>query len=380
MPRHVPERLGQHLASGAPTVCGILKIVPALGSQSAPFGLSSLDDDIVYDDGKGAITYKEKYGFNLFDIATSADLSVGNTEAHGLIATHEADGVTKAAIARGDYDSAEFVLYLVNYMDLTMGHVELLSGQVGPIEVTDDDMFVMQLRTLTQILQQATMIEQTSITDRAAYGDARNKMPLYYYASSVSAVGAESDRTFTAATIPGFDDAFGSSRGTVTDVQFFVGNGVTSTVQLLDSAGAPVTSGFVLTGIKLNGVATSGYTVSSTGMVTFDTAPPTGAAATWSGTQSLYPAGYFVPGLIRWTSGSNSGRENELESYDRVTGNITLKFATRDTIAIGDTFTIRRDSNRSKTQAIADNNLNNMRAEPDLPRGDSMYLQSPSAT
>lgn len=380
MPRHIPERLGEHLASGAPTVTCILKIIPGLGSQSAPFGLSSLDDDIPYDDGKGVVIYKEKYGFNLFDIAYNADLSVDNTEVHGLVASYDVDGVTKAAVARGDYDSAEFVLYLVNYMDLTMGHAELLSGQVGVIEITDDDMFVMQLRTLTQILQQATMIEQTSITDRASYGDARNKMPLYYYESSVASVGEESDRVFTAATMPGVSSDFGASVGTVTNVQFFVGNGTTTKVQLLDTAGAPVTSGFNVTGIKLNGVAATGFTVGATGLVDFGTtAPPEDALATWSGTLARYPDGYFVPGVIRWTSGANIGRENELESYGNDDGKITLKFPTREPIAVTDTFTIRRDSDKSKAGAIADNNLNNMRAEPDLPRGDSMYLQTPSS-
>lgn len=89
----------------------------------------------------------------------------------------------------------------------------------------------MEMRSLTQILKQNNLIELTSITDRASYGDTRNKVTLRWYDSSVETVGAEDDRTFTIATVPGFPDAPGESAdiGTVSDVQFFVGDGTTTT-------------------------------------------------------------------------------------------------------------------------------------------------------
>lgn len=95
------------------------------------FGLTTLDVDVTFDDGSGPITYRAKNGYTAFDVDTRSDLSVNNSEASGLLAQYPLDGVTLAGIAAGDYDSASFIQYLVNYEDLTMGYVEINSGQVG---------------------------------------------------------------------------------------------------------------------------------------------------------------------------------------------------------------------------------------------------------
>lgn len=76
---------------------------------------------------------------------------------------------------------------------------------------------------------------------------------------------------------------------TVTDHLIATGNGG-RTYQLMRSITA---SGFALTepvmnvnsvtNVKVNGIAVSGYTVSSTGLLTLAVTPPNGAAITWSG-------------------------------------------------------------------------------------------------
>jgi hypothetical protein len=237
------------------------------------------------------------------------------------------------------------------------------------------------LRSRTQILKQNSMIELTSITDRAHYGDERNKMTLRWYNSSVASVGAEDDRTFVATSTPGFTSApSGSTTGTVTDVPLATGNGTSSTFQLLDTSGETVSSGFTVTDIKSNGttVASSAYAISTTGLVTFTPAPANGAALTWDGTLLVYPDGYFAPGVVHWLTGANAGNENEVESYDAATGTISLLIPTFSPIVAADTFNVRRDTDGSKARAIADNNLPNMRAEPELPRANGIDLQSPT--
>jgi hypothetical protein len=192
-------------------------------------------------------------------------------------------------------------------------------------------------------------------------------------------VGAENDRDFTLTNKPG---GSGSSGGTapVSGVFFFTSDGTTTAAQLLDTAGDAVTSGFTVTDIKRNGtvVPSANYSISASGIVTWVTAPTAGGTYTWDGTVTLFPDGYFVPGVVHWLTGANAGRENEVESYDQGTGAVVLVIPTRAPIQAGDTLEIRRDCDKSKTMCIAYGNLLNMRAEPELPRADGTDLMSPS--
>lgn len=221
MRRQVPTALAAHLKGASTTICYLLKIIPRR-DDVATFGLCTLDSDVTYDDGSGGVVYRSKRGYTAFDLDTKSDLSVDNTEASGLLAEYPADGVTEEGIARGDYDGARFVQYLVNYADLTMGHVILNAGQVGQVRMMDEMTCKIELRSLTQILKQNSIIELTSITCRAKFGDERCKMPLDWYAGQVDEVGAETDRVFT------IDAAVGLTKA-VANTAFFTGDGTTAT-------------------------------------------------------------------------------------------------------------------------------------------------------
>ena len=385
MPRIISTALAAHLKGSSTTVCYLLKVMPKR-SDVATFGICTLDSDVIYDDGTGPLTYRAPRGYTTFDLDTRADLSVGTSEAEGLIADYPADGVTAAGVARGDYDGARFVQYLANYSDLTMGHVILNAGQIGQVTMIDEITCKMELRSLTQILKQLSIIEATSVTCRAAYGDSRCKMPLRWYNATVATVGLESDRTFTLVDAPGIGAPPGSATGPVSGVPFFTGNGTQATTQLLDTAGDAVRSGFTVATVYADGIATTHYAVDSSGLVTFNdgsgvtTAPASGVVYTWDGTLTLQPDGFFVPGVVEWLTGANAGRENEVESYIAATGTVTLVIPTYQTIAPGDTLKIRRDCDKSKAMCRdIYNNLLNMRAEPELPRANGTDLQSPSA-
>lgn len=376
MSRAISTALAAHLALPTTTICFLLKIVPKTVGV-APFGLCTLDRDVAYDDGTGALTYYSSSGYTAFDADAKTGMSVDSSEAQGLLAAYPLEGVTTEGIARGDYDSARFVQYLVNYEDLTMGHAIINAGQVGEVTSIDDLTCTIELRSLTQILKQLSIIELTSITCRAQYGDLRCKMPLSWYDATVDTLGAENDRDFTLADAPGFSVPPGGSTASVSGVPFFTGDGAITKVQLLDTAGERVTSGFTITTLYLDGTATTAYTVDGTGLVTFTTAPSSGQIATWDGTLPLAPDGYFAPGVVKWITGANAGRENDVESYTAATGAVVLSIPTYAPIAPGDQLQIRRDCNKSKTTCISRGNLPNMRAEPELPRADGASLQSP---
>lgn len=88
---------------------------------------------------------------------------------------------------------------------------------------------------------------------------------------------------------------------------------------------------------------------------------------------------YFAPGLVEWLTGDNSGLQQEIDAY--TTGGIVkLKFSTRYTIDIGDTFRIRRDcskwwSGHNSCQTF--NNRQWFRGEPNIPVSDAASVAIP---
>lgn len=379
MSRTIPSTLAAHSALPARTECFLLKVKP---KSATVFGVTELNRDVTYDDGSGdgAIVYRSKTGYTSFDTETKSDLSVNNSEAASLIAQYPMDGMTKDAIGRGDYDGARFFQYLVNYADLTMGHTIIGAGQVGKITIVDEMACTIELRSFTQVLKQLSMVELTSITCRAQYGDTRCKQPLRWYAGTVAFVGAENDRTFVLTLAPGFTIPPGSSSGTITGCPFFTGDGTAVTAQLKDTAGEAITSGFTVTNVKIAGTVYAGVTISGSGLVTFAAAPGAGAIVTWDGTLTSSPDGFFVPGLVHWDSGNNVGFEQEVEQYVSATGTVTLAIPAYYAVQVGDNLRIRRDCDKSKTMCKAYGNYPNMRAETELPRGNAVSLQSPEQT
>ena len=76
----------------------------------------------------------------------------------------------------------------------------------------------------------------------------------------------------------------------VTDMNFGIGNGSQVAFQLTRTCGAggfgfvePVQNVQTITNVKINGVATTAYTINSSGLITFTTAPASSAVITWTG-------------------------------------------------------------------------------------------------
>lgn len=138
-------------------------------------GFTSLDVDVVYDDESDvgspstAITYDAATGFTPSTLDSSSDLSVDNAEARGLIPHFSLGQITPEMIAAGELDYADWIMYQVNYRDLSMGHEILGSGQTGEVRTEEQLGFVMELRAISQRLKQ-TVVELDSITCRATFG------------------------------------------------------------------------------------------------------------------------------------------------------------------------------------------------------------------
>ena len=216
MSKTIPIALQAHKALPATTLCDLLKVGPVEGGTI--YGFTSIDRDVTYDDGSGdgPVVYRAHTGFNGSAQIASADLSVDNAEAESLEATYTVPGVTQAAIDMGLFDKAPFVMYRVNYSDLTDGHEILASGTIGEQTLKVGGVAVLELRSLSQQLKQS-VVELDSLTCRVKQfgsqpGDER--FPCGYDITAewvnftVSEVGTEVTRQFRALALTEADDYY----------------------------------------------------------------------------------------------------------------------------------------------------------------------------
>jgi len=311
--RAVSSALQAHLDSGSTTVTLLLRIDPVTEGY-APFGAALLDREVVYDDGDGPIAYSPLIGMVPANIVSSASMEVGNTELQHLLP--EADlPISEADIAAGVYDFAWYSLYLVNYEDLSMGHIVMPAGhgQLGQMRMESGLSFWSELTELTKLLKQS-IVEKDSLTCRAIFGSqpkgsgapVEQRFPCgkdttgMWVEKTVTAVGAESNRTFTASAL--------------------------------------------------------------------------GAAA-----------GTYVPGMVRWLTGANTGRSIEVEEQE-ADGTIDLTFETMFPIEVGDTFEIRPDCTKQVNGPngckfhFATEWVLHFRGEPLIPVADADQINAPGAS
>lgn len=316
--RTISAELQEHLDSGATTLTMLIKITPRNPEYPA-FGIAMLDRDVIYDDGDGEILYAARIGMDPSAMVQSAGTDIGNAEFKHLMAPQFSAEVSEELIRAGVYDYAWYAAMIVNYEDLTMGHIEAPAGfgQVGQLTIDNRGLsFQMELTDLTKLLKQ-TITEVDSITCRATFGS----QPI-------------------------------GTGGGVVEERFPCGKDLAP----LWSATKTVTS------------------VSLEPTITF-TASALGAAS-----------GHYVPGMVRWITGRNAGRQQGVEDQT-AGGQITLNTATMFPVEVGDTFQIREDCTRWKD---GDRGCkyhfgepewkNHYRGEPFIPIADGDAISTPGAT
>jgi uncharacterized phage protein (TIGR02218 family) len=198
--RNIPIALQDSLDTGSTTLCYLLKITATNGTS---FGVTSLDVDIDYDDGAGALVYQSRIGLNQSGIATTEGLEVSNANSQMLLV--QQTEFNEADIQNGLLDYAKYVLYRVDWKALADGHYIVSTGTSGIVETRDGVSGIIELRGLSQQVKQ-TFVELYSITCRAEFGSvttSQNKAPCNFdisglwESSSVLTVGVEADIEFT---------------------------------------------------------------------------------------------------------------------------------------------------------------------------------------
>jgi len=143
--RAVPPALAAHLGQETSTTCRLLRFTLVDGRV---FGLTTLDREVVYQD----VTYSALNGFNSSTVSTDTGLSVDNAEGYALIA--DVEGITDQMIATGALDDASWQMLLVNWSDLSMGHLTIDAGDVGQVNVADGVAYVPELISISMRLRQ----------------------------------------------------------------------------------------------------------------------------------------------------------------------------------------------------------------------------------
>lgn len=221
MPRVIPIAIADHIATGSTSICLIIRIIPAQPGFDE-FGITTLDVDVKYDDGDGALLYLAAVGSEPSTLQSSSDLSVAGGETKQLMPVFDTP-ITEEQLQAGACDYAEFIAYLINYNDLTSGnHIILQTGTLGRNTVTESGLsWTAELRGLAQALKQS-ITEKYSLTCRAVFGstvpNAQSRYPCNFdittlwETGTVLGVGIDTSQTFSTS---GLTPLYGGQPGAV---------------------------------------------------------------------------------------------------------------------------------------------------------------------
>lgn len=211
--RNIPAALQTHLDSGATTLTYLMRVDPVQpGFDSV--GITMGNELITYDDGDGALDYDPAIGMVPATLSFTSEMDVDNSQQQHLVPEFDLP-ISEADLVSGAYDFARFRVYLVNYEDLSAGHINITDGQLGQIMVKDGLAFTSELTAKSKELKQ-TIVEKDSLTCRAIFGSqpigtgggvVEQRFPCGFDAESifisatVTSVGLETTRTFTATSL-----------------------------------------------------------------------------------------------------------------------------------------------------------------------------------
>lgn len=126
-------------------------------------------EDVFYN----SITYYSSNAVGISSIATKGDYSVDNMDLIGFL---KDTGITDEDILAEVYDNAYVEILMIDYTDLTKGHLTLKTGHLGNI-TKGKETFIAETRGLTQKLNQ-NFISVYSPTCRARLGDGKCKVDM----------------------------------------------------------------------------------------------------------------------------------------------------------------------------------------------------------
>jgi uncharacterized phage protein (TIGR02218 family) len=176
----ISTALQDHIGQECTTLARCWKIVRRDGRT---FYFTSFDSDLLFEGD----TYIAAYGFSSTAVDSKADMTTDNQEVLGVF---DDDSITLEDLRAGLFDQAAVFVFLVNWNDLTQGQLRLRRGTFGECQATPQGFFKVELRGMSQLLQQYVM-DLYGPACRADLGDRKCKFDL----ATVTCVGSISSVT-----------------------------------------------------------------------------------------------------------------------------------------------------------------------------------------
>ena len=154
-------------------------------------GFTDHDQDLVV----GGLLYTASTGFLPSAIKSGSDLSVDNLDVDGFL---DDEALKAEDLSNGLYDSARIDIFIVNWADLSMGHVVLRHGWLGEVKRADQR-FSAEVRGVANKLQQ-TSGKLYSRLCRTDFGSDECKVDLAPLTDTLAITAVASGDTFTVPT------------------------------------------------------------------------------------------------------------------------------------------------------------------------------------
>jgi len=362
----ISAALKAHLASQYQTLCTIIRVARVDGTV---LGFTDHDQDIVYDDGSGSVTYQAAVSYITSDSASGSAMQVDNAEYDGVLTS---PSITEADLQAGLWDYAGVRVSIINWADLTMGGLRVPGWKLGEI-TSKRGQFVAEIRGIMQAYS-TTLGELTQPGCRANLGDARCKVvliggsPSFTVTGTLTGVDAGSDQVVmrdTARTEPG-----PAGGVLITAISKSNPGHVTLASGATFRTGEPITISGCVAGdfATLNANTVIRNLSGNVFDLAIDTSAFSGSYTANSGTVTPLggASGYFDFGIMTMTSGLSNGFRSDVLSY--VPGQWTLQLPFPYTVAIGDTYSMVAGCDKSISTCINRfGNAVNFRGEPYLP-------------
>lgn len=113
--------------------------------------------------------HKASSGYDRSAIANDASMAVDNLDIVGLL---DDESITVQDLRNGLFDYSRVYVFMVNWMDLSMGVLKLRAGRLGEVVITHGGTFTAELRGMSQNLSQK-IGELYTVSCRADLGDTR---------------------------------------------------------------------------------------------------------------------------------------------------------------------------------------------------------------
>lgn len=164
--RSISAALSSHLSGATLTLASMVKITRQDGTV---MGFTSCDTDITYQ----GLTYFAASAFDASTVRGQIASGIDNLEVIGLL---KSPYITDVDLFAGRYDGAQVSVFVVNWADLTMGQLTLLTGVIGDATF-ENGKWTIEFRSLSQYLGQQIAELTTPSCRVLQLGDARCSAP-----------------------------------------------------------------------------------------------------------------------------------------------------------------------------------------------------------